>query len=194
MQASVSMEQAIGKGIQDFASHYVAHDTLVDGSEIVIRAIRPDDKPLLQEGMHHLSSESLYFRFFGHKRELSDGELKYFTELDFVHHVGLAAFLEDKGREIPVGVARYIMSDDTKLTDSAELAFAVDEQYQGRGIGKLLMKHLTIIAHEEGLKKFTARVMADNVKMLAVFETCGLPKTKTYDELGILDITLELTT
>jgi GNAT superfamily N-acetyltransferase len=186
------MEQAVGKGVRDFASHYVAYDTLVDGSEVIIRAIRPDDKPLLQEGMHHLSRDSIYFRFFGHKKELSESELTYFTELDFVHHVGLAAFFVDKGREVPVGVARYIMSEDTKVTDSAELAFAVDEQYQGRGIGKLLMKHLIVIARAEGLKKFTARVMADNVKMLGVFESCALPKTQKYDSLGIFDITLDL--
>jgi len=170
---------------------YLAHETLLDGRKLVIRAIRPEDKPILQEGMHHLSPQSLYFRFFGHKKELSVKELNYFTEIDFIHHVGLLASIVENGQEVPAGVGRYIVSD--KPEDScAELAFAVDEKYQGHGIGTHLLKHLTIIARAEGLKEFRARVLSDNKKMLAVFEACELAKKQDYEELGIFDIRLSL--
>jgi len=175
-----------------FAQDYLAHETLIDGSELKIRAIRPQDKSILQEGMHHLAPDSLYFRFLMHKKELSKQELSYFTELDFLRHVGLLAIVVDHGTEVPAGVGRYIVTDKLEQGCSAELAFAVDEKYQGHGIATHLLKHLAIIARAEGLEAFTARVLSDNVKMLRVFENCGLSKTQSFSDSGTLEIRLSL--
>ncbi len=175
------------------SQHYVAYEKLRDGRDIVIRSIRPEDKPVLQEGMHHLSRESLYFRFFTGKTELSEKELTFFTEIDFIHHVGLLASLLVSGAEaVPIGVGRYIMTDRTKALENAELAFAVDEKFQGLGVGTHLMKHLTKIGRAQGLKKFTAFVLPQNIKMQAVFMCCGLPMTQVHNDAGVLEMTLSL--
>lgn len=171
--------------------HYLAEDVLKNGNKVIIRAIKPEDKPILQEGMHHLSRESIYSRFFSVKRELSPDELTQFTELDFVHHVGLLASVIKKRLAVPVGVGRYIMPSDEKMADTAEVAFAVDERFQGQGIGKLLMKHLTIIAREQGLKQFVAYVLPDNFKMQAVFAASGLPLIKKTEQ-GLIKFTMSL--
>ncbi len=79
------------------AASYAAGEVMRDGRPIRIRAIRPDDKQRLLEHFAHLSPRSVYYRFFGLKRSLDDQDLRRFTELDFVNHVGLVATVA--GRE-----------------------------------------------------------------------------------------------
>jgi GNAT superfamily N-acetyltransferase len=167
---------------------YSAFDELLDGRALLIRAIRPADKDVLKEGMKHLSQESRYFRFFTPKSDLSGPELKYFTELDFVHHVGLLACVFNEGQEMPVGVGRYIRSDNLGEPDVAEIAFAVEEEYQGHGVATCLLNHLHKIAQAQGLKQFRAHVRCDNTKMLEVFNGCGLAKTAHKETAGVIEI------
>ena len=81
------------------ASRYEAEEILRDGGSIHIRAIRPDDKPRLIDHFRRLSQRSVYFRFFGVKKRLTDEELSRFTEPDFVSHVGLVATLREGEEE-----------------------------------------------------------------------------------------------
>jgi GNAT superfamily N-acetyltransferase len=171
---------------------YRVLENLIDGTPIVIRALQPADKPILQEGMHHLSKDSLYNRFFTWKTELSSKELSFFTELDFVDHVGLLASLITPDGERPLGVGRYIACKELKSRRAAEIAFAVDEEFQGRGVGKLLLKHLVTIARQNHLKEFVAYVLPDNKKMLGVLYKSGLPLRCKQDEAGVLDVRLQL--
>jgi GNAT superfamily N-acetyltransferase len=145
---------------------------LRDGTAILIRAIRPDDRERLLNHFNALSSEARYFRFFGLKRMLTDSDLNYFTRLDFVNHVGLAAVMNDTGQERFIGVARYIVREEKP--SRAEVAFAVLDEYQGWGIGTLLLEHLAAIARELGVAEFVADVMGSNTKMLEVSRTAGL--------------------
>ncbi|HUI28444.1 MAG TPA: GNAT family N-acetyltransferase, partial [Candidatus Kryptonia bacterium] len=131
---------------------YAAQALLRDGTSIHIRALRPDDKLLLVEHFQRLSAQSVYFRFFSAKKRMSDDELARFTELDFVSHAALVATLRDGEREYIVGVARYApVSTDHGSERRAEIAFAVLDQYQGRGVGTLLLEHLAPIAHANGI-------------------------------------------
>src|SRR5215467_13366357 len=93
------------------AERYLSTDELRDGRKVSIRAIRPEDKPILQESWHHLSRQSQYFRFFAEKDELTEQELEFFTDIDFVHHVGLLASIINGDAEVPAGVGRYITAD-----------------------------------------------------------------------------------
>lgn len=174
------------------AQAYEARELTLAGQSVLIRSIRAEDKPILQEGMHHLSKESLYARFFTFKSELSDVELKFFTEMDFVHHVGLMATLTTADGDRPVGVGRYIMSKDLEKDNRAELAFAVDDEYQGLGIGTLLLKHLTVIGKANKLSQFVAFVLPTNRKMLGVLRQSGLPIQYKKDDAGVLEVTLDL--
>jgi GNAT superfamily N-acetyltransferase len=111
--------------------------------------------------------------------------------VDFFHHVALLASISENGVEIPTGVGRYIISNND-ISHSAEVAFAVDEAYQGLGIATLLLRHLTQLARAAGLRQFTALVLPDNQKMLHVFQHCGLPMRQTVNDVGVLEIVLEL--
>lgn len=171
---------------------YATTEQLRNGRTVRIRTISPDDKPVLTEGMHHLSTQSLYFRFFTPKEELTAGELAYFTELDFSHHVGLVASIVEQGSERPAGVGRYVKPSTEAPARTAELAFAITEEYQGQGIATLLLKHLTQIARAEGITEFTAFVLPENRAMLRVFHKSGLPIKRVLNSAGVFEITLSL--
>jgi RimJ/RimL family protein N-acetyltransferase len=154
---------------------YSSDELLRDGSSIHVRAIRSDDKQRLREHSEGLSARSVYFRFLGPKKRLTDKDLAAFTDLDFVNRVALVATVGKGGEEKIIGVGRYALSDtDGTASRSAELAFSVVDEYQNHGVGTLLLEHLLRIAREQGIRQFEAEVLADNKAMLGVIQGSGL--------------------
>jgi RimJ/RimL family protein N-acetyltransferase len=149
---------------------YSARECLRDGQEIEIRALRPEDRDALLAAVAHSSTESLYRRFFAVKRNFSEQEISFFLNVDFVMHVALVAVLTEHGQSTLIGGARYVMSEPQR----AELAFAIVDEYQGRGIGKILLSHLARIARDAGIEEFVADVLPRNEAMLRVFAGSGL--------------------
>jgi len=150
---------------------------LADGGVIHIRAIRPDDKQRLQGLFRSLSDQSIYYRFFSRKRQLSPEDLDYLTGIDMVRHVALAATVptvprtgssgsSDREEEI-IGVGRYAVQGHGR----AEVAYAVADAHQHRGIGSILLQHLATIAHGAGLDTFVANVLPENVALQLAFLT-----------------------
>lgn len=166
---------------------YSATETLRAGRSIEIRALKPADRDGLLGVVERMSDESIRRRFFGPKRHFSDAEIEYYTNIDFTNHVALVALLEEDGRAVIVGGARYIVSKPR----AAEVAFAVDDAHQGQGIGALLMKHLAGIARQSGLAELYAEVLPGNTGMLKVFEKSGLAMS-TKREQGVVHVTLRL--
>ncbi len=159
-------------------SLYRSEEILRDGRSILVRAIHPDDKERLREHFQGLSTESVYLRFMGMKRELNDADLKRLTEVDFHDHVGLVATLSDGGRERFIGVGRYVRKPGTKR---AEVAFAVLDEHQGRGIGSVLLEHLRRIARAGQIEGFEAEVLSNNQRMLEVFAQSGFKVARAFD-------------
>ena len=166
---------------------YRVEDTVRDGGAILIRAIRPDDKERLREHARQLSPESVYHRFMAYKRELSDDEVRHFTELDFDQHVGIVAILSEDGREHIVGVGRYFRTSKER----GEAAFSVIDTQQGRGIGTLLLVHLSRIARRMGITEFEADVLGDNVHMLDVVSASGF-KVQARHESGVVHLLMRI--
>jgi len=161
------------------ARKYCVDAAMLDGSAIRIRAIRPDDQERLHEHFRGLSKQSVYYRFMGIKRDLSPADLKRLTELDFRNHVGLAATVTENGRrERFIGVGRYICGADPHR---AEVAFAILDGFQGRGIGTLLLEHLSLIADANGVTEFEADVLGENRQMLEVFAHSGFETRNSLD-------------
>src|SRR5215813_2722262 len=154
--------------------HYATEELLRDGGSITIRAIRPDDKPRLLALFEQLSSRSVYFRFFQTKQRLTDEELRYFTELDFVRNMALVATLRVGDAEHIIGVGRYFGLDaEGQPPTRAEVAFTVADAQQGRGIGTLLLERLAAIARTHGITTFEAYVLGENNRMLQVLDASG---------------------
>jgi GNAT superfamily N-acetyltransferase len=170
---------------------YLANGVMRDGTPVRIRAIQPTDKQALQWGFAQLSIDAIYHRFFQAKRELSEPELRYLTELDFQDHVALVAEAEVEGVSRVVGVGRFVRLADAKRRDHAEVAFTVGDEFQGRGVGTLLLEHLRRIAPKLGVTFFNAEVLPDNRQMLEVFEHSGLAVVERVRD-GVVHVEMEL--
>lgn len=144
---------------------------LPDGSRVHIRPIRPSDKAALARGLSQLSPHSRYLRFHTPVVELSEAQLAYLTEVDFVDHVAWVA-LDPYAREDPgMAVARYVRLPDAPRV--AEAAVTVADSYQARGVGSLLLGVLARSARERGIDTFRCFVLAENTGMLRIFERLG---------------------
>ena len=169
------------------AAKHSAIEALRDGRCVEIRALRPEDRDEVIEAFGRASADSLYSRFFAVKRNFTEQEIAFFFNVDFVDHVALLAVVEDGGRPSIVGGGRYVVVQPGQ----AEVAFAVLDQYQGKGIGAVLMRHLAGIAREAGLEELIAEVLPGNTRMLKVFEKSGL-RMSTQPAAGVVHVTLQL--
>jgi RimJ/RimL family protein N-acetyltransferase len=162
-------------------------ERLRDGTEILIRPIRPDDREELAAGVRRLSPESRYRRFFTPTNELSASELSYLTEVDHHDHEALVALEPASGHGI--GVARFVRSADDP--EVAEVAVAVADSWHNRGVATALLDRLTQRAREEGVKRFSAEILADNRPMLELIEDLGDVTLRHLDQ-GSVAIEVQL--
>ncbi len=173
-------------------SKYSAAARLRDGTPLQLRAIRPDDKQRLLDGFHRLSGRSVYFRFMGARHELTPKDLKYFTEIDFRHHIAIVAALQDPSGEKPIGVGRLIEIQGGAGERIADIAFAVEDKYQSLGAGTVLFEHIVRIARSEGFSRMLADVHTNNHRMLDIFRHSGFD-IDSQVESGIEHIELDIT-
>lgn len=160
--------------------------TLTDGTEVVLRPIRPEDKQALVDGLSRLSPESRYRRFMRPVTSLNERELRYLTEIDYADHFAWVAVSTDT--EHPgLGVARYVR--DPKDPQVAEAAVAVVDDHQRLGLGTLLLSLLVETALENGIRTFCAWVQADNVRVLRPLQEMGARRSA---EEGMLRIEVDL--
>jgi len=159
---------------------------LRDGSEILVRQIRAEDKELLRAGLEHLGAESRYRRFFAPVKQLTAGQLSYFTEVDHHDHEALLALA---GNGEAVGVARYIRL--TERPAAAEVAVTVVDSWQGRGVATELLQRLVARAREEGVETFTATCLASNHDVVEVLEPLGVTHF-SHPDAGVLGLEVDL--
>ncbi len=171
------------KNVKEFSSQAV----LQNGTSVHLRAIREDDKQRLIDGFHRLTGNSIYFRFFSGKKKLTHQDLKYFTEIDFEHHISLVATIVHEKEEEIIGVGRYVELEEKGTEKVAELAFVIDDEHQYIGLGTLLFEHLITIAQKNGISKFVADVLLENKKMLEIFKHSGFKLDMTIEH-GVIHI------
>jgi protein lysine acetyltransferase len=135
-------------------------ERLPDGTQILIRQIRADDKRLLEAGLRCLSEESVYRRFLSPKHRFSRAELRYLTEVDGRNHVALVAEYPGPVRRL-IAVGRYVRWPDDP--GAAEVAVTVCDDWQRRGVGSLFARRLATHARLSGVRKFTATMSSENV-------------------------------
>lgn len=171
--------------------NYLVTETLKDGTAVTIRAIRPADSGRVLEAFTNLDPASIYTRFFHYKRKLTEAELQQITDVDFDHVVALVVSIRSRDGETIIAEGRYIVDDAPRPCRSAEVAFITEEDYQGRGIARLLLQHLVRIARKNGVSRFEADVLAGNQPMLTVFRRSGLPMQQRSDG-DVIHVTMSL--
>lgn len=168
----------------NYPEYWEADVVLRDGGTAHLRPIGPSDAEAVKAFHAAQSENSIYMRFFTYKSSLSGRELKRFTEVDYKDRV---AFVIIRGQEI-VGIGRYDRLDDPS---EAEVAFNISDHYQGRGLGSILLEHLTAAARENGIRKFSAEVLPNNRKMLDVFSDAGYEVERHFDD-GVVALSFNI--
>lgn len=171
-----------------FEPGYEERVTLSDGDTLLLRAISPRDADKLREGFSRLSPESRYRRFFHFIDHLSDEMVERLTNVDGVKHVAIVALVEtpDLKDEIGAGVGRFVCLPE--LPDVAEMAITVTDDFQRRGIGKILMQRLTQAALERGVRALRADVLAANDPMRSLLEHIGAELVENDGDVVTYDI------
>ncbi|MDA9546425.1 MULTISPECIES: GNAT family N-acetyltransferase [unclassified Bradyrhizobium] len=159
------------------AATYSVQTVLKDSTPIQVRALRASDEADMLAAVARTGPQSLQNRFFVLKRHFSEKERAFFMDVDFSNHVALAALAEEQGRYTIVGGGRYVVIEPGQ----AEMAFVVVDAWQGRGVGSLLLKHLTEIARAQGLRELVAEVLSDNGAMRTVFAKAGFKPARSDD-------------
>jgi len=160
---------------------------LPDGTSIAYHAIAPENASALQRFHHRLSERSIYLRFFAAKPELSDGKAGYFTNVDGINRFALVAVDPERPQEI-IGVVSF---DREGTTERAEYAAAVEDRWQGRGLGLALTRRLIEAALMRDVRVFTGVLLSENTRMLNLLRDLGLPERMRYED-GIEYVEIEL--
>src|SRR3974377_505236 len=119
------------------------------------RALSPQDRDDLIAAVGRTSTESLYRRFFAVRRHFSETEESFYLNIDFMSHVAFVVLANEGGHPIIIGGGRYVVAEPGE----AEVAFTVVDKYQGKGVGAALLRHLTVIARQAGLRRFVSHVL-----------------------------------
>lgn len=169
------LEAQISVGPAEFRTTYV----MDDGTEIKFRSIQPTDEPLVRDIFYAMSQETRYYRFMSNFRQISRKQMR---DLVFINHrtdVAVVGTVPEAHGEDIVAIGRYYLDERTNM---AEIAFVVRDEYQNRGLGSFLLRHLTNIALRNGIRGFTAEVLRGNKAMQAVFNNSGLKISTDVDQ------------
>jgi RimJ/RimL family protein N-acetyltransferase len=163
---------------------------LASGAVICVRLIRAADKPALVDAFGRLGDESRYRRFLGSAPSLNDRVLTYLTEVDHRNHSALIA-LEPHERRV-IAVARYVRHPDA--AGSAEIAVTVVDEWQGRGVGRVMLSLLIERATHAGFESLSASVLATNRPMLVLLRSHGFLTTCVDACGGVVELERGLAT
>jgi acyl-CoA hydrolase/RimJ/RimL family protein N-acetyltransferase len=160
------------------------HRTTKTGLHLFLRPVKISDEPLLKDFFYSLSDRSLNRRFLSIRKDMPHERLQDFVIIDYSHEVVILGVIGSADNELIVGVGQYGIDEKSH---TAEVAFAVRDDHQNRGIGQEMLSYLTYLAKKEGLLGFTAEVLIDNKPMLHVFEKGGFDIKKKNDA-GVYDL------
>src|SRR3954469_13794658 len=166
-----------------YPAHWEADVVLADGGTAHLRPITPADADALQRFHMAQSPESTYLRFFAPYPRLTDADLHRFTNVDHVDRVALVATVGDD----IIAVGRYDRTD----ARTAEVAFNVSDAHQGRGLGSVLLEHLSAAAREHGVHRFVAEVLPQNRRMLGVFRDAGYEVRHAFED-GVVSLSFDI--
>jgi len=175
--------------IHPYPARLVRKVQLNDGTDIVIRPIRPEDAEIEAKFVRELSDESKYFRFMNSMHELSQEMLVRFTQIDYHNEMALIATRQLDDIEDQIGVARYTTNPDKT---SCEFALVVSDRWQSKGIAHRLMRNLMEVARDQGLEIIEGQVLSANKRMLELMGSLGFETSMDPDDSSIKHVVAQL--
>ena len=175
--------------IHPYPAQLVKHVQLNDGTDIIIRPIRPEDAEIEAAFVRELSDQARYFRFMGSIHELSQEMLVRFTQIDYHNEMALIAVRQLDGVEEQIGVARYVTNPDKT---SCEFALVVSDKWQSKGIAHRLMRGLMDVARDRDLEIMEGQILNDNTKMLELMTSLDFEVSIHPDDISIKRVVAHL--
>jgi RimJ/RimL family protein N-acetyltransferase len=163
---------------------------LQDGASILVRPIRADDKRMLEDGLRHLSLESVQRRFLTTKSSFSRSELRYLTEVDGRDHVALVAEYPGEPVRRLIAVGRFVRLHDDP--HAAEVAIVVADDWHRRGVGSTLSELLADEARRLGIRRFTATMSSENVPAHKLMGKLTARLERHHAGAGVDELVLDL--
>ncbi len=160
---------------------------LDNGTQVTFRPIHPTDEPLMRELLYDLSKETLYYRFMSHNQRFGQKQIQNFVYVDHRKDVAIVGTVPEAHGDDIIAVGRYYLDE---RTNRAEVAFVVRDEWQNKGLGSFLFRHLMTIARASGISGFTAEVLRDNKRMQAIFNHSG-HKVQSLVEEGVCSFRIE---
>ena len=171
----------------EYPEHLETYRTTKTGIKLKLRPVKISDEELLKDFFYSLSDQSLYRRFISTRKDMPHERLQEMVVIDYTKEIVILAVIEQNEKEVVVGVGQYGIQE---FQHWAEVAFAVRDDYQYKGIGQVLLSYLTQIAKRNGLLGFTAEVLVENKPMLHLFEKMGFNIEKR-SSAGVYELKME---
>lgn len=174
--------------IRPYPRETESYETLGDGTELLIRPVRPEDERYYDDFFAHLSQEDVRMRLFSPKKSLSHAFVARLTQIDYAREMAFIAISQESDELL--GVSRMVADPDY---ERAEYAVIVRTDFKGRGLGWALMKKLIAYAKAEGLKEMHGHVLAGNVTMLKMCRELGFTVKMDPEDMTVFLASLDLT-
>jgi len=190
--ASVGDADLPRPAIRPYPTQYISGWQTQDGTNFMLRPIRPDDEPLMVDFHHQLSDTSVYMRFFlPLKLDFRVSHERLFTKcfIDYDREIGLVAeYPDDEGNRCIAGIARLIRKHSD---NSAEVAFLVADKFQNRGLGTHMLERIIEIARKEGIATLEGATLSDNFNMKDMFIKAGFRFAPPEDGVATAELHLD---
>lgn len=154
------------------------YDTLRDGTEIFFRPVKPTDESALSEMLYSLSGASVQKRYFTYTQTFPHKDVQKLTNIDYKQDLAIVGVVPGPSGDQIVAIAQYFLDPKIML---AEVAFIVQDEWQDKGMGTVLLDYITDIAKERGVKTFYATVLPNNKTMLNMFYNSGYQVRTEFD-------------
>lgn len=181
------MKEDLQKGI--FPKQYEKVEKMRDGTKVLLRPMKHTDDKLWVELYNSLSAMSKYYRFFTSHRQPTPEMINQYVHIDYVNNFAIVAILTEQGKERMLGVARYVLDPPP---DSAELAVAIADDWQGKGLGTKMLMHLLQIMIRRKIKRVHGDIFLENRKMMQLMHESGFKLIDKDDSFGVRHFVLEL--
>ncbi len=172
----------------EYPKHLERYETLRDGTEIFFRPVKPTDESALSEMLYSLSEESVRKRYMSRTVAFPHRDVQQLTNIDYQHNLAIVGVVPSVTGDEVVAIGQYFLEP---RQGQAEVAFVVQDEWQKKGMGTLLLKFLSEVARKRNVKSFHAKVLPQNKAMLAVFHNSGFHVHTEFDG-EVYDITYDL--
>jgi acyl-CoA hydrolase/GNAT superfamily N-acetyltransferase len=189
-QGLLGPERTLRETLQGIYPVQLEEKIEVGGEIVTIRAVKRVDERRLQEHFYNLAEEDIISRFFHLKKRFGRSEMEKIFEIDYVKNLSIVALVGEFGFGRIIGVGEYLLEPSSNMT---EVAFTVQRAYQGKGIGRLIIKKLAEAARENGISGFVAYTAPENKKMINLFHSLPYAVKSTFEE-GFLVLTTRFDT